>query len=171
MTDNVGARSPLGIPVITPDDMALDVALKYAQAGWYVLPVRRGMKNPGSVVGTGWHVKSSRDPKQISAWFAGTDHGVALHCGRSGAVVFDVDEPEALPEVLSRHLSSAPFQSTRPDSAGRGHYVFAMPSGRTIGNSTGRLGGAWGEVRGLNGVIMAAPSVHPDGGLYEWEGL
>jgi Bifunctional DNA primase/polymerase, N-terminal len=102
MTDNVGARSPLGIPVITPDDTALGAALKYAGAGWYVLPVRRGTINPGSVVGTAWAMKSSRDPKQIVAWMAGTDHGVALHCGRSGAVVFDVDDPEAVPDDVGR---------------------------------------------------------------------
>jgi hypothetical protein len=43
-----------------------------------------------------------------------------------------------------------------------------MPPGRTIGNSTGKLGGAWGQVRGLNGVIIAANSYHKDGGEYRW---
>ena len=124
--------------------------------------------NPGSVVGTAWAIKSSSDAKQIVAWMAGTDHGVALHCGRSGAVVFDVDDPAAVPNVLGRHLCLAPFQSTRPDCPGRGHYVFAMPSGRTIGHGAFRLGGAWGEVRGVNGVIMAAPSIHLQGGVYRW---
>ncbi len=47
-----------------------------------------------------------------------------------------------------------------------------MPPGRRIGNSTGQLGQGWGEVRGTNGVIIAAPSVHLDadqGGRYEWQ--
>jgi hypothetical protein len=160
--------SPLSIPELDDDVDTLTAALAYAAAGWYELPVRRGTKKPGSVVGDGWQHKSSRDPKQIAAWFAGTDHDIALHCGRSGAVVFDVDDPDKLPNVLRSHLGSAPFQSTRPDVPGRGHYVFAQPPGRTIGNGTGRLGGAWGEVRGLNGVIIAAPSHHVDGGRYEW---
>ena len=43
-----------------------------------------------------------------------------------------------------------------------------MPAGRTIGNSGGRLGGSWGEVRGLNGVIVVAP--HPDGRRWERTG-
>ena len=111
----------------------------------------------------------SRDPKVIAAWFAGTDHDIALHCGRSGAIVFDVDHPELVPDVLRRHLLSAPFQSTRPDEPRRGHYVFLQPPGRTIGNSNGRLGKAWGEVRGCNGVIIAQPSHHKDGGRYRWE--
>lgn len=157
----------LSVPDIAPDDDNLTAALRY-EAGWYVLPVKRGTKHPGSVVGERWHGQSSRDPQVITAWFAGTDHGIALHCGRSGALVFDVDNPAALPEILRKHLQHAPYQSTRPDVAGRGHYVFRQPPGRTIGNGTGRLGGAWGEVRGLNGVILAEPSSHPEGGEYRW---
>ncbi|MGB9307120.1 MAG: AAA family ATPase, partial [Mycobacterium sp.] len=38
-----------------------------------------------------------------------------------------------------------------------------------IGNGVGQLGGGWGDVRGANGVIMAEPSVHADGGCYEWD--
>jgi Bifunctional DNA primase/polymerase, N-terminal/Protein of unknown function (DUF3987) len=146
------------IPSISLDDDNLTGSLAYAEAGFYLLPIKRGTKNPGSIVGRNWQSKSSRDPKVITAWFAGTDHGIALHCGRSGAVVFDVDHPEWLPDVLVPHLEAAPFQASRPDTPGRGHYIFAMPSDRTIGNSTGRLGGGWGEVRGLNGVIVVAPN-------------
>jgi len=162
-------NSQLVIPDVDPDGDTLTAALAYAAAGWYVLPVRRGTKDPGSGVGKRWHAKSSRHPKQITAWFAGTDHDIALHCGRSGAVVFDVDTPEKLPDVLRQHLDSAPFQSTRPEVAGRGHYIFTQPPGRTLGNGTGRLGGAWGEIRGHNGVIIVAPSLHADGGRYQWK--
>jgi hypothetical protein len=161
--------SALHIPQLDDDTDMLTAALDYAGAGWYVLPARSGSKHPGSVVGNGWQAKSSRDPKRIAAWFAGTDHGIALHCGRSGAVVFDVDDPDKVPEVLRAHLVSAPSQSTHPEQPGRAHYIFAQPPGRIIGNGTGRLGGAWGEVRGLNGVIMVAPSQHADGGCYHWE--
>jgi Bifunctional DNA primase/polymerase, N-terminal len=158
----------LSIPNLDDDVDNLTAALAYAEAGWYVLPVLLGTKNPGSIVGKRWHDKSSRDRQQIAAWFAGTDHGIALHCGRSGVIVFDVDQPDKLPDILRKHLRRAPFQLTRPDLPGRGHYVFLMPRGRRIGNGTGRLGGAWGEIRGTNGVIMAQPSHHPDGGHYKW---
>ena len=166
-------HNALSIPEITDDMDVLAAALAYAKAGWYVLPVARKHpvnpgKNPGSVVGSSWQRQSSRDPEVIAAWLAGTDHGIALHAGRSGAVIFDVDRPAKLPDLLRKHLDTAPFQSTRPDVPGRGHYVFLQPPGRTIGNSTGKLGGAWGEVRGLNGVIIAAPSWHPEGGEYRW---
>jgi len=164
-------NATIAVPELDGTGDALAAALAYAAAGIYMLPVRRGTKDPGSVVGKGWQHKSSSDPKQIAAWFVGTDHGVALHAGRSGLVVIDVDHPERLPDVLSPHLGGAPFQSTRIDNPGQGHYVFRQPPGRTIGNSTGRLGGDWGDVRGLNGVIIVAPSQHAnaaEGGRYAW---
>lgn len=161
----------LTIPEISDDDDCLTAGMKYAAVGWYVGPLAAGTKHPGSVLGTSWHTKTSRDPDLIAAWFAGTDHGIFLHVGRSGAVVFDVDHPELIPPALAAAIEKChpPFQSTRADEPGRGHYVFAVPEGRTFGNGTGSLGGAWGEVRGANGVIVAQPTQHPDGGRYKWQ--
>lgn len=158
---------------------SLAAALAYADAGWYILPIRTDhpsknkRKHPGSVVGDGWPAQSSRNPQQIAAWFAGTDYGIALHCGRSGAVVLDVDDPEHVPdEVLAvMHTTGCPYQSTREQQPGRGHYLLANSTGRRIGNGLGKLATTekWGEVRGANGVIVVAPTAHPDGGCYRWE--
>ena len=142
----------LFVPDLPEDCDTLTAALAYAAAGWYVLPIRRNArKNPGSVVGKQWQHQSSREPEVIAAWFAGTDHGIALHLGRSGAVAFDVDYPDRMPGILadSLELAEPPIQTTRiGGDPGRGHYVFAMPTGRILGNGTGKLGGAWGEIRG-----------------------
>lgn len=164
----------LAIPEVRPNDDALGAALRYAAAGFYVLPVLIATKHPGSVVGDRWQHQSSRDPDTIAAWFAGTSHGLALHMGRSGAVGFDVDRPENVPAGLVKAIeeSAPPFQSTRTDVDGRGHYLFAMPSDRMLGNGTGRLCGSWGEIRGKNGILVVAPSVHEqgaDGGRYAWQ--
>ena len=101
-----GTSTALTVPNIEPDTDTLTAALAYAEAGWYVLPVKRGTKNPGSRFkkGTDWRPKSSRDPQVIYAWFTGTDDDIALHCGRSGAVVFDVDAPDKVPDVLAAAL-------------------------------------------------------------------
>jgi Bifunctional DNA primase/polymerase, N-terminal/Protein of unknown function (DUF3987) len=169
-----GSNHPvtLHIPDINDDDDNLTAALKYADAGWYLLPVRMDTKHPGSIVGPGWPSLSSRDPKQITAWFAGTDHGIALHCGRSGAITLDVDNYEAVPDAVlaATETTDCPYQSTRPDQPGRGHYLFANTTGRRIGNGLGNLATTpkWGEIRGANGVIIAAPSTHPEGGRYHW---
>ncbi len=157
----------LRIPAFKGNESAVEAALAYAEAGWYVLPVAPGMKHPGSVVGEHWDQKSSRDPAQIEAWFGtsnGSKRGIALDCGRSGAVVLDVDTPA--------HYSgpvSPVQQQTRADQPDRRHMVFAQPEGRRIGCAGGDLGKSWGEVRGQGGVIMAYPSVHPEaGGKYTW---
>jgi hypothetical protein len=165
--------TPGGLTV--PDVTGLDVlsaALAYAQAGWYILPVGQGTKRPLPELGSDWQHKSSRDPEVITAWLAGTGHGIALHAGRSGSVILDVDNLAglaicpALVDALAAHVKAGhPVQQSRP---GRGHYVFTQPPGRSLGNGKGRLTGNWGEVRGRNGVILAAPTPHPDGGEYRW---
>lgn len=169
MTAVESVTTTLHVPEVAELD-TLSAALAYAGAGLYVGPCDAGTKHPGSILGKGWPAKTSRDPKQIIAWFAGTGSDTALfiHCGRSGIVAIDVDHPEPMPEVLRDAVTAAPYQSTRPDSPGRGHYLFRFPPGRQIGNSTGRLGKGWGEVRGLNGVIVVAPSRHL-AGEYHWE--
>jgi hypothetical protein len=160
----------LTIPAITADDGILDAALAYAKAGWYIGPLKAGTKHPGSILGKDWQRQTSGNPQAITAWFAGSNHGVFLHAGRSGAVIFDVDNPENVPAAIRQAVDqcSPPFQSTRPDKSRRGHYVFAMPAGRQLGNGLGKLAGGWGEIRGANGVIVVAPTVHPDGGEYRW---
>ena len=164
----------LSIPLVSPDDDLLSAALKYAKAGWYVGPGSpKDRKNPGRLLGEKWPEKTSRDPETIVNWFAGTDCLLFLHVGRSGAWVGDVDDPEKLPEILADAIDRQrpPHQSSRPEHAGRGHYAFRQPPGRTIGNGTGALGASWGEGRGTNGVIFVCPSSHKneaDGARYEW---
>lgn len=159
----------LSIPDVTDED-PLSAAIAYAEAGWYVGPVRAGTKNPGSVLGAGWHEKTSCDPEVIASWFAGTDHGVFLHVGRSGAVVLDIDNADDLdPRVVAAVELGGPFQSTDESDSRRGHAIFLAPAGRRIGNGTGSLAGGGLDIRGTNGVIVVAPSIHPrPGGRYQW---
>lgn len=148
----------------------LDAALAYAEAGWYVLPTDPAdAKNPGGVVHGKWQEKSSRDPRQIRRWWtANPDYGIALHCGRSGAGVFDFDG-HSLDEIaaygrsdIAEALTTAEaIQGTRAEGD-RSHYIFLLPDdGKTYGNSAGAFM-QFGEFRGKNGVIIAAPTPHPD---------
>jgi Bifunctional DNA primase/polymerase, N-terminal/AAA domain len=165
----------LHIPVIDPGADTLTAALAYAEAGWYVGPLKVGTKHPGSVLGDDWDQKTSRNPEIITGWCTGRDDlGVFLHVGRSGGWVADIDKPAKVPDVLERVIARwceplVPFQATRPTTdPARGHYVFTAPPGRKLGNSTGRLGGGWGEARGRNGVIVAWPTPHAGRGRYLW---
>lgn len=161
--------SALRVPDVGDDDDIIRAAIAYAEAGWYPVPVEPDSKRPAKILGTQWQYKTSRDPAQIADWFAGTDLMLGLHVGRSGGVVLDVDAPDEFPKDLVPHLLAAPFQSTRDNDPRRGHYVFAIPEGRLLGNGRGDLGQAFGEVRGTNGIIVVAPSSHTkDHGRYHW---
>ncbi len=146
------------IPDVHPEANSMDLAFTLAGAGIYVLPTSStgDAKHAGSVVGEGWPSKSSRDPQQIADWFSGTSHRCAVHAGRSGLIVADVDHAEELTPELRRAITELdpPFHSTRPDDPGRGHYLFAQPPSRRIGNRAGQTGKAWGEWRGANGIIL-----------------
>ena len=165
----------LQVPDIDINMTMINAALKWADCGFYVLPIDPTTKHAGSVVGIGWPDKSSRDPKQIDSWFRpGTNYGIALHLGKSGAIAFDVDDPSQIPNRLREWimLENVPFQSTRTNDPLRGHYIFATPEGSNYGNSKGLLKGAWGEVRGKNGIVVASPTPHSkqaEGGQYVWK--
>jgi hypothetical protein len=51
MTADLTAAGAPHIPDISPDADTVAAAITLADAGAYILPVRRGTKNPGSVVG------------------------------------------------------------------------------------------------------------------------
>lgn len=163
----------LEVPASTEQMTVLQAAIAWASNGFYVLPIQSKTKHPGSVVGAGWPDKSSKDQETIQSWFSSSKYGLAIHVGKSGAIAFDVDEPKSLPITLSEWLAyeGTPFQSTRKGDSRRGHYLFATVPGASFGNSNGRLGQAWGEVRGQNGIIAVAPTLHQkcdEGGQYEW---
>ncbi|MGV9800187.1 phage/plasmid primase, P4 family [Mycobacterium sp. NPDC003449] len=160
-------------------------ALAYAEHGWYVLPVQSGTKNPGSVVGGNWDKRSTRRTEKITRWWAtNPDYGIALHAGRSGAVIFDYDEADlqtindlavaeqcpGLTGVAEALRSAGAIQNTRT-SGDRGHYLFAVGPGEHYGNGAGAFARV-GQVRGRNGVIIVAPSVHEkadtESGSYSW---
>jgi hypothetical protein len=163
----------LKVPEQTETLSTLETALLWIQNGFFVLPIRNETKHAGSVVGKGWPDKSSKDPDQIYAWFSNQNYGLALHVGKSGAIAFDVDNPDLVPYRLRQWLKqdSVPFQSTRTGDGFRGHYLFATLPGRNFGNSNGYLGTSWGEVRGENGIIVLSPTQHSkadQGGQYLW---
>ena len=169
------SRNALRIPDLDKSCSLKSAALAYAEAGWYVLPVNERSKHAGSYVGTNWPEQSTRDPKQIDKFFQFEGVALALHVGKSGAIVFDVDNPALLPHELEVALSnlSVPFQSTRMvGDSRRGHYAFAVPKGACFGNSVGKFNTGFGDVRGKNGIIIVEPSPHskPENyGHYKWK--
>lgn len=154
-------EQPLRLPEFTGRETMAEAAVKWAEAGWHVLPVRPGTKNPGSVVGGSWEGKASRDPAVIESWFngpAGQQRGLGICPGPSRAVVLDIDKPE----LWDGAVSSTAVQHTRAEQPERRHLFFRQPEGVEIGGPKV----PWGDVRGHGGFVMVYPSRHPDGGQY-----
>ena len=147
---------------------ALDAALELAGQGIYVGPLAKGTKNPGQLLGAGWHEKTTTEPATIKHWFKKTpDAGVFIHVGRSGLIVFDFDNDDLaeIPLDIADALRTGVFQRSSGTSD-RGHYIFRTTE--RFGNGAGRFA-PYGDVRGANGVIVTAPSIHPETGKpYRW---
>lgn len=165
----------LTIPDFEGISSILECARAYIENGWWVVPVSKGTKNPGSILGKNWPSLSSNSAHQIDQWFASyPNRGLALHMGKSGAIAVDVDNADCLSHSFREVLSDshAPFQSTRVSETSRGHYVYSLMPGESFTNSTRAIGAGWGEIRSGNSVIMAYPSFHPDegaGARYAWQ--
>jgi Bifunctional DNA primase/polymerase, N-terminal len=168
---SIPAHPRASIPEIDPETDILSASLAYVKAGLYIGPLAQGSKNPGGILGS-WPSKTFADVENAVAWFAGTSHGLFLHCGASGLVVLDIDCPDLVPAEWWPELEAMPFQRSRTTGdLRRGHYVATVPPGRRIGNATGTSRKGWGEVRGENGVIVLSPTRHEkatEGARYVW---
>ncbi|MCV7317833.1 bifunctional DNA primase/polymerase [Mycolicibacterium confluentis] len=177
--DDGQADAVTAIPDVSGLDTA-QAALDYAEAGMYLVPTSADdIKNPGSILGKKWQDQSSHDPDQIRQWwFDHPNAGIALDVGRSGLIAFDMDEdlddkPADMTDEVWDALQTGAVHATRRPGCGkdaRAHYVFACKPDE-FGNGAGAFG-RWGQVRCSNGVIVLAPTPHPDadtkGGSYRW---
>lgn len=149
----------------------LEAARRYAACALATVPIPYGHKRPRLY---GWPQLASKDAGQLQAWFStGLPSNLGIATGEvSGVFALDEDVKEngleTMAELERRHgaLPATPTQLT--PSGGR-HRLFRLPLGVEIQNSAGKIGPGI-DIRGKGGVIVAAPSLHPDGGHYQWAG-
>lgn len=140
-------------------------ASAYAAAGWFIAPTKPGdLRNPGSYLGKNWPRWTTRDTAKIERFWTRHPHaGIALHTGRSGVVVADIDV-DILPSGLEC-LNLGAIQQSR--AGARGHRVFA--SSDTFCSGKLKFNGLEvGDIRSGNTVIIAEPTPHTKGGQYRW---
>jgi hypothetical protein len=161
-----------------------DAAVAYASRGWSVLPCHEPTRRGGCSCGRAdctspaKHPRTRRglhdattDPHTVAAWWRRwPTANVALRTGAaSGLVVVDVDPAHggdaALERLIAQHGSLPQTLTVLTGSGGR-HFYFAHP-GRTVGNSAGTLGAGL-DIRGDGGYVVAPPSRHITGGVYQW---
>ena len=155
--------------------MTVDDVLELARHGYPVIPLRPASKVPAI---DKWPERATTDLDIIADWFTDPDTGVGIATGhemRPGLyhVVIDVDEhdpaasgSEALAD-LETELGALPDTLTTITPTGGLHYHYVAPVALT--NAAGSNLPTGLDIRGVGGYVVAPPSIHPDGGAYEWE--
>lgn len=144
----------------------LEAALSYARRGWHVLPLEPGKKTPdGRLVPRGHHNASADEATIRSWWKRSPKANVGISLEPSGLVVLDVDvKDDGWDRSLSALERDLP-ETLQVDTGSGGMHDFYLrgdaPAARKIRFRPGL------DLLG-KGYVVAAPSLHPSGGLYEW---
>jgi uncharacterized protein (DUF927 family) len=150
----------------TPDMIA--AALWYAQHGFPVFPCKPRAKEPLTRHG---FKDATTDPDQVKAWWTEwPEANIAMPTGAvSGLVFLDCDPRNGGPvdrsELIERFGPIADTPEAITGGGGR-HYVFRDPSvplPKTLASGI--------DVKADGGYVLLAPSIHPSGKRYEWDGI
>jgi len=149
----------------------LSAALWYARKlHWHVFPVRARDKRP--LEAGGFHTATT-DPATIRAWWRQwPDANVGIACGASGLVVVDVDAKNGTPGLeswadLRQELGAEIDNTPSVETPTGGLHLYYAAIDRAIRNSASQLAEGI-DIRADGGYVIAPPSVHPNGGRYEW---
>jgi Bifunctional DNA primase/polymerase, N-terminal len=145
---------------------SFDAAIRYAERGWHVFPVKRRGKRP--VIEHGF-LEATTDRATISTWWAShPDANVGIRTGNaSSLVVVDVDGEVGMHSIKTLIAEHGCFPAVWVRTGSGGWHAYFAHPGIEVRNSTGKLGAGL-DVRGDGGYVVAPPSVHPCGGTYQW---
>lgn len=145
----------------------LAAAHRYRDLGYHPIPCAPGEKRPL----VAWKDFQTTQPTadQVEAWWARTpDANVALVLGR-GCFAVDLDGGSAAEALLANAGIALPSDAPRSRTGG-GYHVF-LSSYIPIPDRVGLLSTDGGkpqvDIRGI-GIVVAPPSIHPNGARYEW---
>jgi hypothetical protein len=138
--------------------------------------------NPGKCPRVRWSEKSTIDPAQIQHWWgcwwedANVETGrlvasvpnVGIDCGKSGLLVFDADTYKDEHGDLTDLLSWDDRQTITSLTGGGGEHLLYNRQDKPYGNATKGLPPGI-DIRGAGGYIVAPPSLHKSGRMYQFE--
>jgi hypothetical protein len=148
-----------GASAASPNDL-LDAALRYAQAGYKIIPVRRGSKLP--LTPHGAHDATS-DVDEIGTWWGMTWRGAGIGLVLDGLVVVDVDPRNGGDVATLPHR--LPDTCTAKTGGGGWHYLFRCTNGTRY---PGQIAPGVDCKSGPGAYIVVEPSLHPSGASYCW---
>lgn len=143
-------------------------ALALAARGWLVFPLLPRGKKP--LPGSHGHLEATIDPATIERWWTRIpDANIGVRTGiESGVLVLDRDDRnggEAGWEFLEQEHGTIPY-SLRVRTGGGFHCYLRH---RGPGRVTSLGGVAPGvDLKADGGYVVAPPSVHPSGAVYQW---
>ncbi len=145
----------------------LEAALGYRRRGWSVIPLQPRGKKP---LLARWkeYQDTAAGAEEITEWWtAHPDANIGIITGSvSRLVVLDLDGSKA-PQILRAHLDLPRTGAVR---TAKGFHLYYTSSNADIGNATRLLaeGDSAVDVRGEGGYVVAPPSVHETGKVYQW---
>jgi len=138
-----------------------DAALKYLDFGFNVMPIHHQTKIPH----VEWTIyqKEKVEPHEIDSWWMEWPHAnVGIITGSiSGIFVLDIDSPGAKVYTKDRGIPDTPIAATSKGV----HIYFDYPSFSLGNKSDAKIGM---DIRGEGGYVVAPPSIHETGIIYEW---
>lgn len=140
----------------------LEAALDYEACGFSVVPIPAGQKRP--VIDWMEYQRRRADPLEIAGWWkASPNANVGIICGQvsGGLVVLDVDPRNGGTESLAgKHVPPTPTVRT---GGGGVHYWYKAPRllpSRQLGRGL--------DFQAEGKLVVAPPSIHPNGNRYAW---
>ena len=144
-------------------DKAVELATEH---GFAVLPVRPGGKIP---LIRDWVNRATGDLETIRQWFeVWPDANLGVATGsKSGVFVLDCDvDTGGLESLDNRGIDYSKTLVVRTGSGGL-HIYYRYDPDRSIRNSASKIAPGL-DIRGEGGFVVAPPSIHPNGNLYQW---
>lgn len=142
--------------------IVLNAALHYERLGWSVIPLKPKEKTPFFP----WaeFQKRKATPNEIKSWFIKTPTAnIGIVTGSvSRLVVVDLDGLKGVQYGIDHKLTSPLTQIT-----GHGRQLFYKYPTEGISNSAGKIAEGV-DIRGEGGYVVAPPSVHPNGKVYQF---
>jgi hypothetical protein len=147
-------------------DFLLQSAIQYVRQGFPVVPLGDGGTEKAKIPQIKrWATNPFRTEKACSSWWnTHPQANIGLITGpESGLLVLDVDYKQG----GAQSLRDIELPKTAKQSTGNGeHYFFYSKD--SIRNSISRFGEGL-DIRGTHGLVVAAPSIHPSGAIYQWQ--
>lgn len=153
--------------LITIGDPLFNEALEMRQRGWQVIPARYRDKLP--MIKWKPYQAELADEGQVQEWFGGEDRNLFIVTGSvSRLAVLDCDDDVAV-KWWFKKLGAAMRETARVNTGKGHHFYFQLAEGESHRgrSSSGGESGAW-DLRCDGGGVVAPPSVHPDGRVYQW---